>query len=68
MKQKPLGRPEFSDSVNWFTLATQDDIEIDDDIYSLLQALNESDNKIELLMKINKIGKTKANTIINYLL
>jgi crossover junction endonuclease MUS81 len=35
---------------------------------SLLQALNESDNKIELLMKINKIGKTKATTIINYLL
>ena len=29
MKQKPLGRPEFSDGVNWFTLATQDDIEIE---------------------------------------
>ena len=41
MKQKPLGRPEFSDGVNWFTLATQDDIEIDDDIYALLQVLND---------------------------
>lgn len=35
---------------------------------SLLNALNESENKIELLMKIDKIGKTKATTIINYLL
>ena len=41
MKQKPLGRAEFSDGVNWFTLATQDDIEIDDDIYALLQVLND---------------------------
>lgn len=41
MKQKPLGRPEFSDGVNWFTLATQDDIEVDDDIYALMQAVND---------------------------
>ena len=41
MKQKPLGRPEFSDGVNWFTLATQDDIEVDEDIYALMQAVND---------------------------
>lgn len=41
MKQKPLGRPEFSDGVNWFTLATQDDIEVDDDVYALMQAVND---------------------------
>jgi hypothetical protein len=41
MKEKPLGKPEFSDGVNWFTLATQDDVEIDEDIYALLQALND---------------------------
>lgn len=40
MKKKPLVRPEFSDGSNWFTLATLDDIEVDDDIYALLQALN----------------------------
>ena len=34
----------------------------------LLKSLNESDDKIGLLMKIDKIGKTKATTIINYLL
>jgi len=37
-------------------------------LISLITALNESENKIELLMKIDKIGKTKATTIINYLL
>lgn len=41
MKQKPLGRPEFSDGVNWYSLAIQDDIEVDEDIYTLLQALND---------------------------
>lgn len=41
MKQKPIGRPEFSDSVNWYTLAIQDDLEVDDDIYALLQVLND---------------------------
>ena len=41
MKQKPLGRPEFSDGVNWFTLSTQDDIEVDEDIYALMQAVND---------------------------
>ena len=41
MKQKSVGRPEFSDGANWFALAIQDDLEIDDDIYSLLQALND---------------------------
>ena len=40
MKNKPVGRPEFSDGSNWFPLATLDDIEVDDDIYALLQALN----------------------------
>lgn len=40
MKKKPLGRPEFNDGSNWFPLATLDDIEVDDDIYALLQALN----------------------------
>ena len=40
MKNKPVERPEFSDGSNWFTLATLDDIEVDDDIYALLQALN----------------------------
>jgi len=37
-------------------------------LISLLTALNSTDDKISLLMKIDKIGKTKANTIINYLL
>lgn len=41
MKQKPLGRPEFNDGTNWYSLAIQDDIEVDDDIYALLQALND---------------------------
>lgn len=41
MKPKPLGRPEFSDGVNWFALAIQDDLEVDDDIYALLQVLND---------------------------
>lgn len=41
MKQKILGRPEFSDGSNWFALTTLDDIEVDDDIYTLLQALND---------------------------
>jgi crossover junction endonuclease MUS81 len=35
---------------------------------SLLKSLNETDDKIGLLMKIDKIGKTKALQIINYLL
>jgi len=37
-------------------------------LVSLIDALNNSDNKINLLMKIDKIGKTKAQTIIDYLL
>lgn len=37
-------------------------------LVSLLSALNESEDKIGLLMKIDKIGKTKAATIIEYLL
>jgi crossover junction endonuclease MUS81 len=37
-------------------------------LVSLINALNESSDKIELLTKIDKIGKTKATTIINYLL
>jgi len=41
MKKKPLGRPEFSDGNNWFTLTTLDDVEVDDDVYALLQALND---------------------------
>lgn len=41
MKNKPLGRPEFSDRINWFAVATLDDLEVDDDIYALLQALND---------------------------
>jgi len=41
MKQKPIGRPEFYDGVNWFTLATMDDIQIDEDVYTLLQILND---------------------------
>jgi hypothetical protein len=44
MKQKPIGRPEFHDGVNWFTLATMDDIqtsEVDEDVYTLLQILND---------------------------
>lgn len=35
---------------------------------SLLVALNTTEDKIGLLTKIDKIGKTKATTIINYLL
>jgi crossover junction endonuclease MUS81 len=35
---------------------------------SLLKALHESDDKISLLMNIKLIGKTKATTIIEYLL
>jgi len=41
MKQKPLGKPEFSDGVNWYTLAVESELEADDDIYALLQALND---------------------------
>jgi len=37
-------------------------------LVSLITALNNSDDKINLLMKIDKIGKTKAQTIIDYLL
>jgi len=37
-------------------------------LFSLLTALNNSNNKIELLTNIKLIGKTKANTIIEYLL
>jgi len=37
-------------------------------LVSLITALNETQDKIGLLMKIDKIGKTKATTIINYLL
>jgi crossover junction endonuclease MUS81 len=37
-------------------------------LVSLISALNESEDKIGLLMKIDKIGKTKAGTIIEYLL
>lgn len=41
IKKQSLGKPEFNDGLNWFTLATQDDIEIDGDVYALLQALND---------------------------
>ncbi|MEA0970380.1 hypothetical protein Megvenef_00339 [Candidatus Megaera venefica] len=45
MKQKPIGRPEFHDGFNWFTLATVDDVnkagEVDEDVYTLLQILND---------------------------
>lgn len=37
----PQGRPEVSDGSNWYTLALKEDFEIDDDIYALLQALND---------------------------
>jgi crossover junction endonuclease MUS81 len=37
-------------------------------LVSLISALNECEDKIGLLMKIDKIGKTKASTIIEYLL
>lgn len=37
-------------------------------LVSLISALNQSEDKIGLLMKIDKIGKTKAATIIEYLL
>jgi len=37
-------------------------------LVSLISALNETEDKIGLLMKIDKIGKTKAATIIEYLL
>lgn len=37
-------------------------------LVSLISALNTSEDKIGLLMKIDKIGKTKAATIIEYLL
>lgn len=39
--KKPLVRPEFNDGVNWYSLAIQDDIKVDEDIYTLLQALND---------------------------
>jgi len=35
---------------------------------SLIKSLNDTDDKINLLMKIDNIGKTKALNIINYLL
>lgn len=38
---KPEGRPEVSDGNNWYTLALKDDCKVDDDIYALLQALND---------------------------
>lgn len=37
-------------------------------LVSLISALNQSEDKIELLMNIDKIGKIKASTIIEYLL
>jgi len=37
---KPNGRPEMSDGANWYALALQSDLEVDPDIYALLQALN----------------------------
>jgi len=37
-------------------------------LVSLITALNNTNDKINLLMKIDKIGKTKAQTIIDYLL
>jgi crossover junction endonuclease MUS81 len=36
-------------------------------LMELMFALKETENKVELLMKIDKIGKTKAITIINFL-
>lgn len=45
MKQKSIGRPEFSDGINWYALATVDDVnkagEVDEDVYTLLQILND---------------------------
>jgi len=38
---KPNGRPEFSDGLDWYSLPTEYDIKVDDDIYALLQALND---------------------------
>jgi hypothetical protein len=37
----PKGRPEINDGVNWYTLALEYDLQIDPDIYALLQALND---------------------------
>jgi hypothetical protein len=39
--KKPLGRPEFNDGIDWYPFAIQSDMEIDEDIYALLQALND---------------------------
>lgn len=41
MKKKPLIKPEFHDGVDWYSLASEYDIRVDDDIYTLLQALND---------------------------
>ena len=41
MKKKPLIELEFNDGVEWHTLAVKNNLEIDEDIYSLLQALND---------------------------
>ena len=37
----PKGRPEINDGINWHTLALKSDLEIDPDIYALVQALND---------------------------
>lgn len=43
-------------------------VEIYPTMIDLLDALKQSDNKIETLIKINKIGKDKANKILEYLM
>lgn len=40
-KEEPKARIQYSDGTGWYTLANQSDIEVDNDIYSLLQALND---------------------------
>lgn len=39
MKKKLPIKPEFHDGIDWQAIATEYDIEVDDDIYALLQAL-----------------------------
>lgn len=36
----PKGRPEISDGTNWYTLALEENYEIDEDVYALLNAVN----------------------------
>lgn len=36
----PKGKLEVSDGTNWYGLALQSDCKVDDDIYTLLNALN----------------------------